>query len=231
MMIKKYILFAVFGLSLLLPLFAEGQSQSGKAASGGGDLGGALAAMDSALTAEREFTSMDEYYLGRAAAANILTVYKPYTRNAELTRYLNLICQTIAVNSPQPEIFNGYHVIILDSSEFNAFATPGGHILITKGLVEAAASEDMLAAVIAHEFAHILLKHGMGVITAMRLNNELTSTADRASGIAARESPDAARAALFRSEVMGLVDTMMKSGYSRSQEFEADTVAITPRIV
>ena len=229
---KKNFLLGVFGF-FLLPFFASGQSQgtgssaSGRTAFDVGDLSGALSLMDSILEADEEPTAIDEYYLGRAVAANIMTFYRPYSENPELTRYLNRICQTIAVNSPQPELFNGYHVIVLDSSELNAFASPGGHILITKGLVEAAASEDMLAAVIAHEFAHILLRHGTGIIADMRLNDELAATANRAGEIASRNSSVAAKAVLFRNSVNELVDVLMKNGYSQSQEFDADNAAVT----
>jgi predicted Zn-dependent protease len=205
-------------------VYGEGQAQ-GRSSSRAND---ALSNMETtSASMDDEATLKDAYYLGRAVAANILAAYRPYTQNQELTSYLNRICRTIAINSPQPEIFNGYHVIVLDTPEFNAFATPGGHILITRGLVEAATSEDMLAAVIAHEFAHILLMHGMGIIADMRLNDELAATANRAGQIASRESQEAARAVLFRNSVTKLADVMMKNGYSQTQEFEADAAAIT----
>jgi predicted Zn-dependent protease len=233
---KLLTLFCVFACFYVQAAYGGGPSQGKKDAESSKATnqnvlnlaGNALGVMDNAVNSlDDEMTLADAYYLGRAVAANILSVYKPYTQNPELTRYVNRICQTIAINSPQPEMFNGYHVIILDSPEFNAFASPGGHILITKGLVDAAASEEMLAAVIAHEFAHILLLHGVSIVADMRLNDALTATADRAAGIAARESQEAARAALFRSSVIKLADVMMKNGYSQAQEFEADTVAIT----
>jgi predicted Zn-dependent protease len=234
---KLLTLFLVAACFFTPAAYGGGQSQNKKDSGSSGKAtsqdtqslaGNALDFMDKAIASTNdEMTTSDAYYLGRAVAANILAVYKPYTKNPELTGYLNRICQTIAINSPQPEIFNGYHVIILDSPEFNAFATPGGHILITKGLVDAASSEEMLAALIAHEFAHILLSHGVNTIADMRLSNELTSIADRAAGIAARESQEAARAVLFRNSVTGLVDTMMKNGYSQVQEYEADSTAVT----
>jgi Zn-dependent protease with chaperone function len=52
-------------------------------------------------------------------------------------------------NSVKPELFNGYHAALLDSYEINAFATPGGQIFITRGLVQSASPEDALAAVAA----------------------------------------------------------------------------------
>jgi predicted Zn-dependent protease len=189
--------------------------------------GDALSRMDSAFNSmDAEITQEDAYYLGRAVAANILAVYKPYTQNPELTRYLNRICQTLVINSSQPVSFNGYHVIILDSPEFNAFATPGGHIFITKKLAAAAASEDMLAAVIAHELAHITLQHSIAIINDVKFTDEMTATANRAASLAGENSDAAKRLAYFRGSVNKTVDIMMKNGYSQAQEFEADMEAV-----
>jgi len=184
----------------------------------------ALLAMDMAFSQE-EFTPEDEYYLGRAVAANILAVYKPYTANPELTRYLNRICQTIVVNSVQPAIFKDYSVIVLDSQEFNAFASPGGHIFVTRFLVETAAYEDMLAAVIAHELAHVMLKHSASIINDLRLNDEMAALAEKARNLSGNAEA-AARLMGFRNSVSAVIDALFKDGYSQAQEFEADREAV-----
>jgi predicted Zn-dependent protease len=157
-------------------------------------------------------------------AANILAAYKPYTATPELTRYLNRICQTIVINSVQPAIFKDYSVIVLDSGEFNAFASPGGHIFVTRFLVESAASEDMLAAVIAHELAHVMLKHGVSIIEDMRLNDEMAEMAEKARDLSGG-SEAAMRLMSFRNSVSAVIDVLFKSGYSQEQEFEADREA------
>jgi len=184
----------------------------------------ALSAMDKAFSQEI-VTPEDEYYLGRAVAANILAAYKPYTANPELTRYLNRICQTIVIISVQPAIFKDYSVIILDSPEFNAFASPGGHIFVTSYLVETAASEDMLAAVIAHELAHIMLRHGVSLIEDFRLNDEMAAMAEKARDLSGN-SEASAKLMIFRDSVSAVVDALFKNGYSQSQEFEADREAV-----
>jgi len=171
------------------------------------------------------FSPLDAYYLGRAVAANILKTYKLYN-NAEAVQYINNICQTLVVNSDYPTPYNGYFVMILDSREFNAFATPGGHIFVTRRLVESASSEDMLAAVIAHELAHIMLRHGIQIINSFKLENELSSIADWASSTAASKNTAAARATAFRDSITTTVDVLMRSGYSQTQEFEADLEAV-----
>ena len=133
-------------------------------------------------TAAEEITPEQEYYIGRAVAANILSTYKLWNGNAALTAYLNNICMAIAINSPRPYIFNGYRLAILDSNEINAFATSGGHIFVTRGLINAAKSEDALAGVIAHEIAHIQLKHGIKAIKNSRITQAILVTGTSAAG-------------------------------------------------
>lgn len=52
-----------------------------------------------------------------------------------------------------------FTVTILDSAEVNAFALPGGYIYVTRGILSLANDQSELAAVLAHEIAHVVLKH------------------------------------------------------------------------
>jgi len=166
-----------------------------------------------------------EYYIGRAVAANILSTYKIWDENPALTDYLNLICAAIVLNSPQPVIFNGYQVAILDSKEINAFATSGGHIFVTRGLIDIAKTEDALAGVIAHEVAHIQLRHGIKSIKTSRVTQALLITATagvgNAMGMDIEELTD-----VFNESVGEIMQAMVNSGYSREQEYEADIAAM-----
>jgi predicted Zn-dependent protease len=205
----------------------EGQTQSGPGSASfpNQDLADALSQMDQAFTGEEELSSTDAYYLGRAVGANILRFYKPYTAAPALTGYLQEICDAITVNSPKPEIYNGYHVMILDTQEINAMASSGGHIFVTRGFIALADSEDALAAIIAHEIAHIQLEHSIELINRMSLTWELTDTGNRAAEIAARDLPEKERAILFANSVTEMVNTLIKNGYSQSQELAADEYA------
>ena len=168
----------------------------------------------------------EEYYIGRAVAANILGTYKLYTENQELTAYLNNICAAITINSPRPDIYNGYHVALLDNDEINAFATSGGHIFVTRGLVNAAKSEDALAGVIAHEVAHIQLKHSIKVIKNSRVIQAFLVTGTSAVGAATLTDVKQLTDAMNES-VGEIVHTLINSGYSKPQEFEADNTALS----
>jgi predicted Zn-dependent protease len=176
-------------------------------------------------SAAEEISPEQEYYIGRAVGANILSSYKVWNGSPALTAYVNRICNAITVNSPQPEVYNGYHVAILDSNEINAFATSGGHIFVTRGLIAAAGSEDALAGVLAHEVAHIQLQHSIKAIKNSRITNALivtgTSAAGAAAGYDVNEMTD-----IFRESVGEIVTTMVNNGYSQTQEFEADSTAL-----
>jgi len=178
-----------------------------------------------AATAAEQITPEQEYYMGRAVAANLLGSYRIWNGNANLTNYLNRICMSIVINSPRPDIFNGYHAAILDSNEINAFATPGGHILITRGLINTARSEDALAAVIAHEIAHIQLQHSIKAIRNSRISNALVVTGIAATGAYTGMSVNELTS-VFNESISEIMQTLVTNGYSREQEFEADNTAM-----
>lgn len=221
---KSSILFCLF-LTFAANLYAQTPAPDPRSANRG-FVADVIDRMNRALeSANSQPTLQDSYFLGRAVAAHIFAMYRPYTGQPALTRYLNTILQTLAINSSRPVMFRGYFAVILDSPEINAFATPGGHIFLTRGLVELATSEEMLAAVLAHELAHIVLDHGLGMISTMAFSNEAAEIANRAAGFAGN-SADAAMLMSFRSSVSGIVETMVKGGYSREQEFAADREAV-----
>ncbi|MDR2541906.1 MAG: M48 family metallopeptidase [Treponema sp.] len=168
--------------------------------------------------AEEEFTLQDSYFLGRTTAAFILNRYPLFTENQGLIVYLNLICNALAINSRAPNWYNGYQVMILDDLSINAFSTPGGHIFITRGLIELSSSEDMLAAIIAHELAHIQLNHGTSDIMQNRIIANFAQERQRISHNLARET----RQEMFSLSINEMIQKLFSGGYSQLQEFEAD---------
>ncbi|MDR2747079.1 MAG: M48 family metalloprotease [Treponema sp.] len=175
--------------------------------------------------AAEEITPEQEYYIGRAVAANILDRYTIWNGDPALTGYLNKICKAIIINSPRPEIYSGYHVAILDSDEINAFASSGGHILVTRGLIACADSEDALAAVIAHEIGHIQLQHSIKAIKNSRITNALLITGTSTAG-ALGNNDVKELASVMDESVNEIITTLIDKGYSRDQEFDADTAAL-----
>lgn len=172
-----------------------------------------------------EFTPEQEYYIGRTVGAVVLDKYKPLT-NGKANAYLNTLGQTLSQFSDTPELFAGYHFLVLDSDDINAFATPGGHVFVTRGLIRCCKSEDALAAVLAHEIGHIQLRHGMKAIEKARTTEALTILAQEgAKSFGSQEVAQLTNA--FGGVISDITNTMINNGYSRSYEYQADAAAVT----
>jgi predicted Zn-dependent protease len=215
--------FIILGFSGTIFSCADIARAVGESADDMGDSTGAKLLSQSAHSIEKaleNITSEQEYYIGRAVGATLLSNYPIYTKHPDLTLYLNQITAAIVINSPKPEIYNGYHTAILDSPEINAFASSGGHIFITRGLLECAASEDTLAAVIAHEIAHIQLQHSIKAIKSGRVINAIATTSSSVASIALSELTD------ILNEASGEIVTTLTNGYAQDLEFAADKMAL-----
>jgi len=172
-----------------------------------------------------EFTPEQEYYIGRTVGAVVLTKYRAYDQ-AEVNRYVNVLGQTLAEASDLPSIYGGYHFLVLNSDDINAFATPSGLIFVTRGLLRCCRDEDALAAVLAHEVGHIQLRHGMQAIEKARVTEALTTlAAEGAKSLGSREV--AALTRTFEGAITDITNTLINNGYARAQEYEADRAAVT----
>ena len=173
--------------------------------------------------ASHKFTEEEEYYIGRAVAANVLSKYTLY-KNVRATAYLNKVGNYLVINSNRPQIFNGYHFALLNTREINAWTTPGGVIFITRGLFNLTENEDELAAVIAHEIAHCVVKDPLKAIKSNRLQKF-------GAFVAGRTIKDQ----LGSSEVINILNgcvvditgTLLVRGYSRKIERKADLMALS----
>ena len=172
----------------------------------------------------QDITPEQEYYIGRTVAATVLTQHKPLSAE-KLNAYLNQVGQSLAQFSERPETFGGYHFLALDSAEINAFAAPGGLILVTRGLLDCCQTEDELAAVLAHEIGHVEKQHGLRAIRTGRLNSALTILAVEAGkNLAGEQLAEVTKA--FDESINDITTTLMNSGYSRKLEYEADAAAV-----
>lgn len=169
--------------------------------------------------AAHKINEEEEYHIGRAVAANILGQY-PLWKDGQLTGYVNLVGRALVLYSQRPETYGGYHFALLDTPEANAFSAPGGIIFLTRGIVEMAADEDELAAVLAHEIQHIVAKDPLKAIRSQRLKALGTFTAGEAVG------SGGGALGVFQDSVMDISGTLLQKGYSRSQEKDADLGAL-----
>jgi len=167
--------------------------------------------------ATHSITEEEEYYLGRAVAANILTKY-PLWKNQKMTDYVNTVGTLLSLRSERPEVYGGYHFGILDTGEVNAWSAPGGIILLTRGLVNLASDEDELAAVIAHEISHIVSKDPLKAVKSERLK--------QLGLFAAQNVSKGELADVLNDSVLDVTGTLLQKGYSRTAEKKADLEAL-----
>jgi predicted Zn-dependent protease len=171
-----------------------------------------------------EITEEQEYYIGRSVAALILAQYPAYD-NPALTTYINTLGQAIVYSSDRPEIYAGYHFLVLDTEEINALSAPGGFIFISKGLVRRCHNEEMLASILAHEVGHVCAKHGLQAIKKSRLVDAFRILGQEA---ARRYGPEelAELTTAFEGALGDIVETLVVRGYDRKYEYEADELAV-----
>lgn len=190
----------------------------------GSQVDAVIEAGDKLQQASKELTAEQEYYLGRAVSAFILQKYPLYRDNAGLSRYINQIGQALVARCDRPEVFGGYHFAILDSAEINALSAPGGKVFVSRGLLDLAPHEEALAAILAHEIGHVVLGHGVKAISQAKVT-EAFSILGKEAVSSYGPTELSAVTEVFGDSVNQVVETLMTSGYSRTQEYEADAFA------
>ncbi len=105
-----------------------------------------------------DFYSLDkEVALGRQLAAEVDRESK-FVTDPIIIEYVNRVGQNIVLHS---DVKTPVEIKVIDSNEVNAFALPGGHLYINRGVLETADNEAELAGVIAHETGHVAARHGV----------------------------------------------------------------------
>ena len=194
------------------------------------DLGKALDLGKKAMKAQettREFSQDDEIALGDALTATFLGA-SPLHADANLQRYVNRVGRWVALHSDRPDLPWTFSVI--DTETINAFAMPGGSVIVSSGLLKRLASESELAGVLAHEIAHVVKKHQIQAIQSSQkadffksIGTEVASDRIGARGGVAGQ--------IVKPFALDMAGNLIKDGFflrplDRSMEYEADQMAI-----
>jgi predicted Zn-dependent protease len=155
----------------------------------------------------------DEIKIGRQIAGNLLGA-APLVDDLALQRYVNRVGRWVASQSERPGLPWTFGVI--DSTDVNAFAAPGGYIFVTKGLYRILRDESELAGVLAHEVAHVVRKHHLKLIQQEKLIGAGTDLLKQNLG--GREE--------IVQRLIGSGAEIMARGLDKAAEFEADRMAV-----
>lgn len=188
---------------------------------------------------ERDQKKIEEYQieleLGRNMAGRLVTLSPPYA-NKPLVDYVNEVGLYVAGYSDFPE--RRYMFEVLDDDSVNAYACPGGYILVTLGALRLVENESELALILGHEIAHVGRQHVLKALK-LRTSADKETPKENPADIAARARPAPPRSALAETlarHLMGpggvglsifqAVDIGMKmilqEGLDQKLEFEAD---------
>jgi len=103
------------------------------------------------------FKPEQDVEIGRQSVAQI-EQQLPVVRNDRVDDFINDLGRKLAAQAPGPKF--PYQFAVINASDLNAFALPGGPIYLNRGILEAARNDGEVAGVLAHEIAHVALRHG-----------------------------------------------------------------------
>lgn len=135
---------------------------------GGFDLNKLSKAVDTAKDAGKMIKGVagigpqEEALIGDSVALEIIGQYGGLVRDPDLMRRVNLLGRALARYSDRPQL--DWRFGVLDSNTFNAFSAPDGYVFITRGLYDQAVNDDLLAAILSHEIAHITNRHALKIV-------------------------------------------------------------------
>lgn len=173
------------------------------------------AAEDTAPKSEQEVRD-EELALGPLIAGRVLGARHLWS-DEQAQHRVNVIGRWLASQTSRPDLPWTFGVI--DSPEFNAYAAPGGYILVTRGLYQLVGSDAELAAVLAHEITHVVQRDHYEVIRKQQMLShakDLVSSEIRTGGGLA--------GSLARDYVERNGAAILLTSLDRSAEYRADEI-------
>lgn len=168
--------------------------------------------LGSLLSAARGPSQEEEIAIGRQIAGNLLGA-APLVKDEQLQRYVNRVGRWVACQSERSGL--PWHFGVIESTDVNAFAAPGGYVFVTRGLYGLLGSEAELAGVLAHEVGHVLRKHHLKLLQESRL-------IDLGGKAIAKQAGDNSAV----QKLIGSGAEVAARALDKGAEFEADRIAV-----
>ena len=168
----------------------------------------------SARQATKTIDEPEEIEIGHGIATNLLGA-SPLLPDAKVQQYVNQVGRWLSLHTNRPDL--PWQFGVLESTDINAFATPGGTIFITEGLLQRLNNESELAGVLAHEIVHVLRKHHLAAL-------QKSARMDIASALAGEAIKDKNNEVLEKAIKAGT--EVYARGLDKKDEFEADRMGV-----
>jgi len=182
----------------------------------GGTASGIQNVVQGASAAFKDYSPQEERELG-SGFASVLLGARPLVRNDQLQRYVNRVGLWVAEQTDSRKDAQGRPVVydwrfgVIDSDAVNAYATPGGYVFVTKGLLHTLHSEAELAGVLGHEITHVVHGHYLAAV-------KKGGFAQMAGGIIEARSGNGA----LSGAMINMVRNIYAKGLDQSDEYDAD---------
>ena len=168
---------------------------------------------------KNKYTPEQDVQIGREGAAEIRKQY-PIIQDEKVAAYLKMLGDRLVATAPadlKKPVYE-YSFTPVNLREINAFALPGGPMFVHRGMFAAAAAEAEVVGVMAHELAHVLLRHGTA--NATKASNPWLQIGQIAGQVGGAMVGGAAGGAIAQGSQMGLGSLLLR--YSRDFEKQAD---------
>lgn len=162
----------------------------------------------------RELSESDEIEMGRGVAANLLGA-APLVTDPTMQAYVNRIGKWLAMHSERPNL--PWRFGVLDTNGVNAFATPGGYVFITRGMLVRCRDEAELAGILAHEISHVVERHALNT---MRKGALVGLAGDAFSEYTAKQGKESL------TKLVSAGTEIFTRGLDKEDEFAADRLGV-----
>lgn len=179
------------------------------------DFSKALDIVKKVQQANKTVDEPEEIEIGHGIASNLLGA-SPLMANDKVQQYVNQVGRWVSLHTERPDL--PWQFGVLESSDINAFATPGGTIFITQGLLQRMNNESELAGVLAHEMVHVLRKHHLAAL-------QKGARMDLASDLAGQALKNKTDPAILDKAIKAGTEVYAR-GLDKNDEFEADRMGI-----
>ena len=166
----------------------------------------------------RKINEQEEIKIGGDLAGMLLGA-APLIDDPAKQAYVNRLGRWLALHSERPGL--PWKFGIIDNDDFNAFSTPGGYVLVTRGLFDRMRSEAELAGVLAHEVAHVERKHHLEALQ-RSLRDQSLSEMRRYFTVSTGNS----LADQFSTALLNAGKDLYIKGLDPDAEYEADRIGV-----
>lgn len=177
----------------------------------------------SSPTGRKQFAVLPDSQMNEMGIQSFTEMKKeiPASSDAKLREYVQCVADSLIAVLPDKYRKQDWEVVLFNDEQVNAFALPGYKVGIYTGLLTVAENQSQLAAVVGHELAHVIARHGNERVSTQLATSQALALGYQLSG---EESPE--KIAIFQALGIGAQVGIILP-FSRSHESEADVLGLS----